>query len=135
MGRLFEMHPSLVEAGRAAVLDIDLKVLQRLCATQEKRYTPIRRFPSSGFDLSVIVSERELVGNIERHLREFAGDNLTGIEFLRQYTGSPLPEGKKSVSFRLTVAAACRTLFSEDVALIRGRIIDAMRAIGYDLRI
>jgi phenylalanyl-tRNA synthetase beta chain len=135
MGRLFEMHPSLVETGRAAVLDIDLAVLQRLQAVEEKRYAPIRRFPSSAFDLSVLTDPRDLVGDIRKKLADFAGLYLVSIEFLRVYTGPPLPEGKKSVSFRLTVGAQGRTLSSDEAGATRSRIIDAMRALGYELRL
>ena len=135
MGRLFEMHPSLVETGRAAVLDIDLAMLQRLQAVEEKRYAPIRRFPSSAFDLSVLTDPRDLVGDIRKKLADFAGLYLVSIEFLRVYTGPPLPEGKKSVSFRLTVGAQGRTLSSDEAGATRSRIIDAMRALGYELRL
>ncbi len=135
MGRLFEMHPSLVETGRAAILDLDLTVLQRLSAAEEKRYTPIRRFPSSAFDLSVLTDLRDLVGDIRKKLEGFAGPDLVSIEFQRVYTGPPLPEGKKSVSFRLTVAAHGRTLSSEEAGATRTRIIDAMQDLGYELRL
>ena len=104
VGRLFELHPSKVEHGRAAVLDLDLAVLYRLHAP-DSRYTPIRRFPSSAFDLSVVAGARELVGTIEARLRGHAGPDVERIEFVRVYEGPPLPEGKKSVSFRLTVSA------------------------------
>ncbi len=57
------------------------------------------------------------------------------IEFVRVYTGDPLPEDRKSVSYRLTVAAPDRTLSSDEVAAIRNRVIDAMRAAGYELRV
>ena len=53
VGRLFELHPSLIETGRATVLDLDLAAVRRL-RVDEMRYTPVRRYPSSGFDLSVI---------------------------------------------------------------------------------
>jgi phenylalanyl-tRNA synthetase beta chain len=135
MGRLFEMHPSLVETGRAAILDLDLAVLQRLSAAEEKRYAPIRRFPSSAFDLSVLTGLRDLVGDIRKKLEGFAGPDLVSIEFLRVYTGPPLPEEKKSVSFRLTVAAHGRTLSSDEAGATRSRIIDAMRSEGYELRV
>ncbi|RPI17846.1 MAG: phenylalanine--tRNA ligase subunit beta, partial [Acidobacteriales bacterium] len=134
-GRLFEMHPALIESGRAAVLDVDLALLQSLSASEEKRYAPIRRFPSSAFDLSVMAGLRELVGDIQKKLAGFAGEDLVSIEFLRQYQGAPLPEGTQSVSFRLTVASKQGTLSSEEVGAIRARIIDAMRALGYELRV
>ena len=133
VGRMFEMHPSLVE-GRAAVLDLDLRIVQEV-APAEKRYTPVRRYPSSAFDLSVVAGQRELVGDLRQKLIDFAGPMLEEIEYLRQYSGPPLPEDRKSVSFRLTLGAADRTLSSEEVGAIRAGIIEGMRGLGYDLRV
>jgi phenylalanyl-tRNA synthetase beta chain len=133
-GRLFELHPSFVETGRAAVLDLDLDVVERL-ASAEKKYTPIRRYPSSAFDLSVIAGLREHAGQLETRIASFAGPLVESIQFIRQYSGPPLADGQKSVSFRLTVGSAERTLSSEEVGEIRGRIIDGMRELGYELRV
>jgi phenylalanyl-tRNA synthetase beta chain len=133
-GRLFELHPSLLEAGRAAFLDLDLRVIQRLAAAEEK-YTPIRRYPSSAFDLSVICGLREQAGKLQSGITSFAGPLLEAIEFVRQYTGAPLEEGRKSVTFRLTVGSPDRTLSSEEVGEIRVRIIEGMRQQGYELRV
>jgi phenylalanyl-tRNA synthetase beta chain len=134
VGRLFEFHPSLIAPGRAAALDLDLRQMEALLPEKQK-YRPIRRFPSSAFDLSVITGARDLVGGLERRLVSLAGDRLERIEFLRQYSGPPIPEGNKSVSFRLTVGSADHTLSSEEVADIRARIIEGMRAAGYDLTV
>jgi phenylalanyl-tRNA synthetase beta chain len=132
--RLFELHPSLIESGRAAVLDLDLRVVWPLSAAEIK-YTPIRRYPSSAFDLSVVAGMREHAGNLEASVASFAGPLLESIQFVRQYSGAPLEEGQKSVSFRLTVGSPERTLSSEEVGEIRARIIGKMRELGYELRV
>ncbi len=134
VGRFFELHPSLVETGRAAVLDLDLKVVRSLAADQT-RYTPIRRYPSSAFDLSVLAGLREHAAKLQSAIGGFAGPLLESIQYVRQYSGPPLPEGQKSVSFRLTVGSAERTLSSEEVGEIRARIIEGMRGLGYELRV
>ncbi|MGA1995568.1 MAG: phenylalanine--tRNA ligase subunit beta [Bryobacteraceae bacterium] len=134
VGRLFEIHPSLMENGRAAVLDLDLKRVMRLGAGEVK-YSAVRRYPSSAFDLSVIAGEREYAAALEANLRRFAGPLVESIEFLRVYSGKPLPEGSKSVSYRLTLGSAERTLESEEVGAIRARIIEGMRGLGYELRV
>ena len=134
VGRLFELHPSLGVEGRAAILDIDLAFLERL-DRRDVRYQPLRRFPVSAFDLSVVTELREPAAQIERRLAGAAGPELIEIEFVRQYTGAPLPEDRKSVSYRLTVGATDRTLASEEVATIRNRVIEAMRSHGYELRV
>ena len=105
VGRLFELHPRLVETGRAAILDLDLRLVQSL-STTETRYTPIRRYPSSAFDLSVIAGLREHAGKLQSAVAGFAGPLLESIEFLRQYTGAPLEAGQKSVSRSLSADSA-----------------------------
>jgi phenylalanyl-tRNA synthetase beta chain len=132
-GRLFELHPSLSE-GRTAMLDLDLTLVEA-ATPKEKRYTPIRRYPSSAFDLSVVAPERELAGDLRGKLVALSGPLLVSIVYQRQYAGPPLAEGTKSVSFRLTVGSPERTLSSEEVGEIRARLIDGMRAQGYDLRL
>lgn len=134
VGRLFELHPSLGVEGRAAVLDLDLAAMLRLDA-QERRYRALRRFPTSAFDLSVLAALREPAGAIERRLREAAGTDLVDLEFVRQYTGAPLAEDRKSISYRLTVGANDRTLSSDEVTAIRNRVIEALRRDGFELRI
>jgi phenylalanyl-tRNA synthetase beta chain len=133
-GRLFELHPRFVENGRAAILDLDLRLVESLIADRTK-YTPIRRYPSSAFDLSVIARSRELAGTLETAIAGFAGPLLESIQFVRQYAGPPLAEGTKSVSFRLTVGSPERTLSADEIAAIRATIILRMRDLGYELRV
>jgi phenylalanyl-tRNA synthetase beta chain len=135
VGRVFELHPSLIETGRAAVLDLDLDRVRALAAAAELRYTPIRRYPSSAFDLSVIAGLRDPAGELQSKVRSFAGPLVESVEFLRQYSGPPLEAGQKSVSFRLTAGSPERTLSNDETTAIRARIIEGMRALGYDLRV
>ncbi len=133
VGRLFELHPSLI-TGRAAVLDIDLELVERL-RPHDLRYQPIRRYPASPFDLSVIVPARTLAGDIRKKLDEFAGAGVESIDFLREFSGPPIPEGSKSISFRLIAAAQDHTLLPEEVSAIRAGIIEGMKGLGYELRV
>jgi phenylalanyl-tRNA synthetase beta chain len=134
VGRMFELHPSMLEFGRAAILDLDLRLVESLSESAAK-YAPFRRYPSSAFDLSVIAGLREHAGKLEASLASFAGPLLESVEFVRQYSGPPLEEGQKSVSFRLTVGSPDRTLSSEEIGEIRARIIEGMRGLGYELRV
>ena len=68
-------------------------------------------------------------------MASFAGPLLESVEFVREYAGPPLPEGTKSVSFRVTVGSPERTLSSEEVGEIRARMIEGMRGLGYELRV
>jgi phenylalanyl-tRNA synthetase beta chain len=129
VGRLSELHPNLVEAGRAAVLDLDLELLRELRPAQLK-YKPVPRFPTSAFDLSIVTDARTLAGELEAEIRKLAGN----VEYVREYEGAPLPEGKKSVSFRITVGGD-KTLSTAELTGIRNGIIEALTAIGFELRV
>jgi phenylalanyl-tRNA synthetase beta chain len=126
VGRLFELHPELGIEGRAAILDLDLLKMERL-DVRERRYEPWSRFPVSAFDISVVAGLREPAVDIKRRLAAAAAGDLVEIEFLREYTGAPLPPERKSVTYRLTVGATDRTLSSEEVGAIRERVMDAAR--------
>jgi phenylalanyl-tRNA synthetase beta chain len=131
IGRLFEFHPKMIEGGRAAVLDLDLTVLMQFYP-EAQRYQPLRRFPESAFDLSVLAGPRALIADVHSALEKLAGDALLSIAFLREFA---LPDGTRSLSYRLTVGASDRTLSAEEVGTVRSRIIDGMRSAGYELRI
>lgn len=131
IGRLFQFHPRMVEQGRAAVLDLDLTALQS-AQPGEVKYQPLRRFPSSAFDLSVVTGPRALIANIESAIRKSAGPNLIGVEFLRDFA---LPSGDRSLSYRLTIGAIDRTLSAEEVTAARTSVIEGMQEAGYELRV
>jgi phenylalanyl-tRNA synthetase beta chain len=135
VGRLFELHPSLGIKGRAAILDLDLHKMEKL-DDRERRYQPLRRFPVSAFDLSVVAPLRQPANEIKRQLAAATGSDLVvEIEFVREYTGDPIPVGRKSVTYRITVGALDRTLSSEEVGEIYRRVVDAMRTyiLGIDV--
>lgn len=91
----------------------------------------MRRFPASAFDLSVVAPARTLIGDVQAQLKRLAGPDLLSIDYLREF---PLPGGR-SLSYRLTVGASDRTLSSDEVGAIRGRIIEGMREAGFDLKV
>ena len=131
IGRLFELHPGYLEgSSRAAVLDLDLNLLAKH-EVETVKYPPLKKFPSSGFDLSVIAKPRELVGDLERRMQVLAGPLLERIAYMGQYARSET----KSVTFRFTLYSEERTLSSDEVTQVRANVIDGMRGLGYDLTV
>jgi phenylalanyl-tRNA synthetase beta chain len=128
VGRLFEFHPSVVE-GRAAVLDLDLRVLEGLVSA--KQYKPVRRFPASEFDLSFVAGARVYSSTVEGALRTAASEKVESVAFLREYV---LGDGSRSLTYRTVVAAQDRTLTSEEINAERERMIAAGRSAGFELR-
>jgi len=103
-----------------------------------ERYQPLRRFPESAFDLSILAGPRMLIADVQSALQKLAGDPLISIVFLREFalpSGAEGKAGARSLSYRLTVGAPDRTLSAEEVGVVRSRIIDGMRSAGYELRL
>ncbi len=138
IGRLFELHPSLLASagveGRAFFFDVDLDLARKLAAGFVFKYTPLRKYPTSGFDLSVVTALHTAVANIQGALAKLAGSSLAGIDFIRQYVGPPLPPGQKSVSYHLEIGALDHTMSTDEVTEIRNRIMEGMRERGFDFR-
>ncbi len=138
IGRIFELHPALLLAegleGRAFFLDVDLSRAQALAETRDIVYRPLRKYPTSGFDLSLITELRTPVDLLQDQLAELAGQDLAMIEFVRQYDGPPLHAGQKSVTFNLKVGSLQHTLTADEVTAIRNRIISGAQALGYEIR-
>ncbi|QOY91769.1 phenylalanine--tRNA ligase subunit beta [Paludibaculum fermentans] len=133
VGTLYELHPSLMDAGRAAILDVNLAVLFKL-GPAPRRYKPLRRYPTSEFDLSVVAGLRDLCGTLETKIRKAAGPLCEKVRFLYAYQGKPLADDQQSLSFRVTAGAADHTLSNEEVTGIRNAIIADLASAGYELR-
>ena len=133
MGRLFEFHPELLEA-RGAVIYLNLDEALRLTPATRK-YTPLRRYPTSSFDLSVVVDHREHAGAIQDEIRGYAGEHLAEVQFVRAYEGAPLAAGRKSLSYRLVVGALDHTLSNDELTGIRQRVIEGLQRAGHELRV
>ena len=133
LGRLYEVHPVLVETGRLAILDLDLGKAFAM-GPGPKRYTPLRRYPSSAFDLSVVAGLRALSGEIAARIRTAAGARCDAVEYLYSYRGKPLREDQQSLTFRITVSAPDHTLTNEELTALRQSVMEALRGEGFELR-
>jgi phenylalanyl-tRNA synthetase beta chain len=131
LGRLFELHPSLGLGGRGAVLDLDIAALERRF-DRVLKVEPPRKYPTSAFDLSVVAHARTLAGSLLDELTVLGGEDIVRVEYLRQFA---LPGEQVSFSYRVTAGASDHTLSSSEVAAIRDRLIEGMRARGYELRV
>lgn len=138
VGRLFELHPALLERegieGRAILFDVDLRNTLDVQARYQRKYVPSRKYPTSGFDLSVVTDLKTPVSSIHDGLATLAGIDLAAIEFVRQYDGPPLPQGQKSVTYHLEVGSLHHTVTTEEVTATRNRIVEGMKALGFEFR-
>jgi phenylalanyl-tRNA synthetase beta chain len=89
---------------------------------------PVSRYPSSDIDLAFTVPETVAAGDVEATLRSSVGELLEWVRLFDVYRGDAVPEGTRSLAFRLRFQAQDRTLTDEEVAGLRHQAIDAVES-------
>ena len=137
-GAVGEVDPEVLSAcavtGRVAWLQLDLQeVLGGPRA--RRRYRPVSKYPPSDVDLAFVAPDRVAAALLERALRASAGSLLVRLELFDVYRGPGVPEGSRSLAYRLRFQAPDRTLTDTEVAQARQRCIDeTSRRTGATLR-
>ncbi len=78
-------------------------------------YSPVPRFPFSSRDVSVLCEKKTRAADIKEVITESAKGLAREVEITDMYEGKQIPDGKKSVSFRITYGVADRTLTDQEV--------------------
>jgi phenylalanyl-tRNA synthetase beta chain len=136
-----QLAPAIAEArGLPAaeevyVAEIDIDALARIAAGDTLRAESLPRFPSIVRDVSILVDEALPAASVRGTIRSAAPDILASIVEFDRYQGKGVPEGRVSLSLRLTFRSAERTLTDDEVEEAMTRIIDALtRAHGAERR-
>lgn len=96
---------------------------------------PISNYPAVIEDLAFVVEEEVTVRRLTEIIRVAGGFLLVALDLFDIYRGAGLPEGAKSLAFRLTYQSPDRSLNEREVAALRKRIIEAVqRETGGKLR-
>lgn len=122
LGSAGELHPKVCEnlglPARTVAFEIDLDAL--LAQADLRTWDgALSTYPVSRQDVALVVDEDLPAQTLEATLVEGAGADLEGIEIFDLYTGDQLPEGKKSLAFRLTFRAPDRTLKADEASAMR----------------
>jgi phenylalanyl-tRNA synthetase beta chain len=123
-GWLGELHPSLLD-GVWGAFEIDLPALfERV--PERVVYEDVITYPTVRQDLAFVVAEDVAAGELVEAAREAAGPELREMRVFDVYRGGQIPEGKKSVAFRVAFQSPERTLSDDDARALRERIVAAL---------
>ncbi|MGA0200833.1 MAG: phenylalanine--tRNA ligase subunit beta, partial [Prochlorotrichaceae cyanobacterium] len=121
LGRFGQLHPKLVqERGLPAevyVFHLNLETLLGALLGEEDTvplFQAFSTYPASDRDLAFFVNRKITVAELERSMYKAAGSLLNRVELFDQYSGESVPEGQRSLAFRLVYRASDRTLTEED---------------------
>ncbi len=109
------------------VAELDTLALAALGRGDTLRAQSLPRFPSIVRDLSILVDEALPAAAVRGTIRSAAPPTLVSIAEFDRYQGTGVPDGRVSLSLRLTFRAPERTLTDEDVQAATDAIVQALR--------
>ncbi len=91
------------------------------------RYQALPGLPATDQDLALIVPETVTAGQVEALLRAAGGELLEHVMPFDVFHGAGVPEGTRSIAYRLRFRSAERTLTDADTRTVVGRILKRLK--------
>ena len=132
IGVFGQLSPAIAEArglpaDEVYVGEINLDALTASAPTETLRTSPLPRYPSVVRDLSILVADTLSAATVRGTIRSAAPGTLIQVREFDRYQGKGVPEGKISLSYRLTFQSPERTLTDGEVSDAMAAIIDALK--------
>ena len=128
LGYLGELHPDLAErfdASQVLVCELDFdKLLQY--APRRIATTPLPRFPAIERDVAIVVDRDFSAQQVIGWIHDLGEPLIEHVEVFDQYVGAPIPDGKKSLAYRVSYRADDKTLTDNEVNELHQRLVDRL---------
>jgi phenylalanyl-tRNA synthetase beta chain len=86
------------------------------------RYSALARFPAASRDVSALVPDGVMWGDIETAIRDLGIPEIVSVRVFDTYKGKDMPEGFRSLAFRVVYRGKGRTLTDEEVTGMHDRV-------------
>lgn len=138
LGVMGELHPTVAQnytfSAPVYLAELDIEDLFD-ASNQKKTYHPLPKFPAVTRDFSFVCEEHVTVGEIENAMRASGVSLIENIAFFDVYRGAQLGDGKKSVSFSVSLRSADHTLTVEEADRAAAKILRGVeRTLGITIR-
>jgi phenylalanyl-tRNA synthetase beta chain len=99
---------------------------QAVSASSAFRFKVLPTTPSAEIDLSLLVPESVAAATVEQALRAAGGELLEQVSLFDEFRGAGVPEGHRSLGWRLTFRHPERTLRDKEIEGRRARLLDLL---------
>jgi phenylalanyl-tRNA synthetase beta chain len=110
----------------AYVAEVAIEPLARFRRSSLKASAP-PRFPSVDRDISILVDDTTPAQSVRESVRGLEIPHLAGLREFDRYAGKGIPDGKVSLSLRLTFRSADRTLTDAEVQSAMDDVLAALK--------
>jgi phenylalanyl-tRNA synthetase beta chain len=133
LGIFGQLHPQLCQQrelpDEVYGFEFNLEVLLKamLQTNSLKRlFSPYSTLPPSDRDLAFFVPIEVAVAELQATMTQAGGTLLESVELFDEYRGENVPEGQRSLAFRLVYRASDRTLTDEEIEPIQQKVREAL---------
>lgn len=120
------LHPDLIAKRQLDaepwVAELDLMRVVQYCP-RRVIFRALPRFPAVSRDIAVVVDDEFQAQRVLDAVREVAEPLVEDVSVFDQYTGSPIPAGKKSLAYTIAYRAPNRTLTDDEVNAMHEQIV------------
>jgi phenylalanyl-tRNA synthetase beta chain len=137
IGIMGEIHPDIAENygidTKVYVAKLNVPEMLEL-SEKEVSYKPLPKFPATTRDLSLICDDSLPAAAIEKAIRKAAGKVLEKVILFDVYKGKQIEDGKKSISYSISMRSHDGTLTDEQADSVMKKVLKALSDIGAELR-
>ncbi|MCL1491538.1 MAG: phenylalanine--tRNA ligase subunit beta [Pseudanabaena sp. Salubria-1] len=131
LGTFGQLHPQLRAEKELPdeIYAFELDFYTLLDAMMKKSiptFHPFSTYPSSDRDIAFFAPLKFTVADIQRSITHVGGELLDSVTLFDQYIGKGVPEGSRSLAFRLVYRASDRTLTDVDINPVHQKVRDLL---------
>jgi phenylalanyl-tRNA synthetase beta chain len=129
LGVFGQLHPELIQQRelpeQVYVFELDLfNLLEAVERLSIAIFKPYSTYPSSDRDIAFFAANQISVAELQRSIKRSGGELLESVDLFDQYVGKGVPEGQRSLAFRLVYRASDRTLTDDEVNTVHQKVRD-----------
>jgi len=138
IGWIAELDPKIAReldiTGRVVIAE--LKIAELSTAWQPKRkYKLLPKFPESTRDIAFLISDEYTHSDVVKTIESSKVNIFESVELFDLYHGEQVPEGEKSMAYRIVYRAADKTLTDKEVDSAHKKIITSLsEKLGIEIR-
>ena len=133
LGTFGQLHPQLRQEQdlpeEVYIFQLNWSALVTCLATSKQKavkFSPYSTFPASDRDLAFYAPVTVSVTDLEKLMTKMGGKILASVTLFDEYQGESVPEGQRSLAFRLVYRAADKTLTDEDIETVHQKVRAAL---------
>jgi phenylalanyl-tRNA synthetase beta chain len=136
VGNVFTVHPGVLNSYE---IDLNVAVVELKFSKLVERgldklgFSEPPKFPGMSFDLSILVDEKAEAGKLSNSINK-VDKLIESVDLFDIYQGKGIPEGKKSLSYKIDLRHTERTLTDTEFKTIQAAVIEVLAKAGAELR-